>query len=59
MRACLRASMAANRGSASRGSALERATAAGDGLDVDGDGEEELLFGSYDGVLYCHEIPKN
>lgn len=28
-------------------------------MDVDGDGEEELLFGSYDGVLYCHEIPQN
>jgi hypothetical protein len=28
-------------------------------VDVDGDGEEELLFGSYDGVLYCHEIPQN
>ena len=28
-------------------------------VDVDGDGEVELLFGSYDGVLYCHEIPQN
>lgn len=28
-------------------------------VDVDGDGDDELLFGCYDGTLYCHEIPKN
>lgn len=27
-------------------------------LDVDGDGRLELLYGSADGVLYCHEIPQ-